>query len=514
MAAGSATTLQDPTATGIVPEPRSRRNPAWVWLLVALLMLGGGWLRWRGLVERPLWIDEASLWKSSRTSLVDKLAWRHHYEHPPLAYMIEGWTFQLFGDRPEWIVRMPSFVFGIACIPLAFLLGRTIGGPDMGLLTAALAAADPVMVEQGHQARMYSQFQALLLLALLAAIVLARRRPAGRLPWVGMGALEAALYWTSQAALAAWAGQILGMLWIRRATPEVRSGPGRTRWGWTWTVALLLSSPGLYRLVMRLLHPILNQEDVTDAAQLAADMATTVVGVFGRFGILLLPLALLGLWRLLRERPIAGRMLAATAGLNVAGLLVLRMIHPLLKSRYLVALLPAVWMGAAAFVLFGPLSPRLRRLAFVLALAGVVANDLRPDRSPAFRVAEEIRALPAVVAAEDAIVYLPRYNGTIGEYYRLPPSPPLARTVGAPTAAQLDGRRAWLVSGGLPADRYVREARGLMEGLAERRGTDARSVLAPVAREYTGVVRFDVSGSPSAWHVDSGRWIQGPDATP
>jgi hypothetical protein len=279
-------------------------------------------------------------------------------------------------------------------------------------------------------------------------------------------------------------------------------------------VALLLSSPGLYLLVMRLLHPILNQEDVPDASQLAADMATTVVGVFGRFGILLLPLALVGLWRLLRERPAAGRILAAIAGLNLAGLFVLRMIHPLLKSRYLVALLPAVWAGAAAFVLFGPLSPRLRRLAFVLAFAGVVANDLRPDRPAAFRVAEEIRALPSVMAPGDAIVYLPRYNEMIGAYYGLPPSPALAGKVGAPTPAQLDGRRAWLVSGGLPADRYVREARDLMNGLAERRGTDARTVLQPVVRDYTGVVRFDVTGPPSAWHVDSGRWIQEPGTTP
>src|SRR5262252_8040401 len=126
MAAGPAT-LEERAVPGIVPEPRTRRNAAWVWLLVALLMLGGGWLRWRDLVERPFWIDEASFWRSSNTSLVEKLTWHHHYEHPPLAYMIEGWTFRLFGDRPEWLVRMPSFLFGMACIPLAFLLGRSIG---------------------------------------------------------------------------------------------------------------------------------------------------------------------------------------------------------------------------------------------------------------------------------------------------------------------------------------------------------------------------------------------------
>ena len=258
------------------------------------------------------------------------------------------------------------------------------------------------------------------------------------------------------------------MFWIRRARPE-ESDSGRSHWGWTWTVAFVLSIPGLYRLVYRLLHPILNKDDVTGAAELATHMATTVVGVFGRFGILFLPLAVVGLWFLLRERQVAGRLLAAIAGLNLAGLLVLRLIHPLLKPRYLVALLPAVWMGAAAFVVFGPFGPRVRRVAFVVALAGMVANDLRPGRGKEFLVSEEIRALPQVAAPGDAIVYLPRFNYKIGSYYGLPPSPSLAEDVTAPTAAELDGRRVWLVSGTLPADRHVREARGLMEDLAQRR---------------------------------------------
>ena len=88
MAAGP-TTMQDQGATRILPEDHARRNAALVWLLVALIVVGGGLLRWRDLVDRPLWIDEAAFWLSSRASLIDKLAWRHHYEHPPLAYMVE-----------------------------------------------------------------------------------------------------------------------------------------------------------------------------------------------------------------------------------------------------------------------------------------------------------------------------------------------------------------------------------------------------------------------------------------
>jgi hypothetical protein len=505
---------QERAASGILAEDRTRRNAPWAWLLVGLMIAGGVLLRWPGMVERPLWIDEAAFWLSSRAPLLAKLTWTHHYEHPPLAYMIEGWMFQLFGDRPEWLVRIPSFVFGLSCIPFAFLLGRAIGGNWMGVLTAALATVDPVMVEQAHQARMYSQFQALLLLTLLAAITLARNRSAGRLRWAGLGVLEAALYWTSQAALAAWAGQLVGLFWIRRSRAGTAAEGGRTHWGLAWTVALVLSSIGLFRLVHRLLFPIINPEDITDPARLTVDMANTLGGVFGRLGLLLLPLALVGLWSLLRERPIAGRLLAAIAGLNLAGLVVLRTLHPLLKSRYLVALLPAVWVGAAAFVVFGPFQPRVRRIAFVLALAGVLVNELQGDRLTAFVVSEDIRALHQVVAPGDAIVYLPSYNFKIGSYYGLPPSPPQAADGAVPPPAALDGRRVWLVSGTLPAERYVREARELMLGLAERRGTDASRVLGAVTHGYTGVVSFDVTGPPSAWRLEAGRWWRDPAGTP
>src|SRR5262249_44525719 len=144
---------RDPGATEILSDARPRRNPAGLVIACLVLLALGGWLRSREIVHRPLWLDEASFWKASHASFLDKLAWRHHFEHPPLAYMVEGWSFQWFGDHPEWVVRLPSFVFGLACIPLAFFLGRTIGGDAMGLWSATLATFDPVMIEQARQAR-------------------------------------------------------------------------------------------------------------------------------------------------------------------------------------------------------------------------------------------------------------------------------------------------------------------------------------------------------------------------
>jgi hypothetical protein len=225
---------------------------------------------------------------------------------------------------------------------------------------------------------------------------------------------------------------------------------------------------------------------------------------------LLLPLSVVGLVWLCREKPIAGRVLTAIAGANLVGLLVLRTLHPLLKSRYLVALFPSIWIGAAAFVVLGPFPPRVRQALFALALAGLVAGDLRATRSDAFLVAEEIRALPSALRPGDAVVYLPRFNEMIGQYYGVPRWPTLPPHVGTPEATELDGHRVWLVSGTLPADRYVRETRELIAALARRRGIDAATQLAEVTQGYTGVMRFEKSGHVGDLRLQGQRLVPVP----
>lgn len=514
MAAGPERT-HDPRASEILAESRPRRNVARLVLICAVLMILGGWLRSREMASRPLWLDEASFWKASHASLFDKLTWRHHFEHPPLAYIVEGWSLRLFGDHPEWRVRLPSFLFGLACIPLAFFLGRTIGGDAMGLWAAALATFDPVMVEQARQARMYSQFEASLLVTLTVAIRLARRKPAARSPWISLGVLEAMLYWTSQAALAACVGQLLAIGWMRRARTAEATTPseGRTRWRWTWLTALVLAVPGFYQLAYRVLHPILNREDVTDVGRLASDMVRTVSGITGRLGIMLIPLALWGLWKLWRRDPVSGAFLGWIAAVNLVGLIVLRTMHPLLDSRYLVALFPSMWIGAAAFAVLGTASrPWIRHGALALALVGSAAGLAQVPSGGKFHVGEEVRALAQVVQPGDAVLYLPRFNDYIGSYYGVPESPEPPHNVAAPPMESLDGRRVWLVSGGLPAERYVREARGLIQGIARRRGGDPSAELAETRIGATWVLRFEVDGRPSSWHLEGSRLA--PDPVP
>src|SRR5207237_1266637 len=123
-------------------------------------------------------------------------------------------------ERPEPILpesRPRRNAWG-AGVLLALL---TVGG---ALLRTRELAQRRLWVEQSRQARMYSQFEALLLITLTVVIRMARRRPPSRVPWIGLGVLEASLYWTSQAGLAAWAGQILGVWWLRRSVVAVPLG--------------------------------------------------------------------------------------------------------------------------------------------------------------------------------------------------------------------------------------------------------------------------------------------------
>src|SRR5690606_16720785 len=58
----------------------------------------------------------------------------------------------------ELALRLPAALFGIATIPLAFLFGRALFGPRIGLVVAALIAISQWDIEFSRYARMYAPF--------------------------------------------------------------------------------------------------------------------------------------------------------------------------------------------------------------------------------------------------------------------------------------------------------------------------------------------------------------------
>ncbi|HSR93757.1 MAG TPA: glycosyltransferase family 39 protein [Solirubrobacterales bacterium] len=98
--------------------------------------------------------------------------------NPPLYYVLAwGWA-KAFGTG-EIGLRSLSALFGAATIPVAYLIGRDLASRRAGLITAALAAVNPMLIWYSQEARSYALlvfFGALSLLFFVRALQTRRGR--------------------------------------------------------------------------------------------------------------------------------------------------------------------------------------------------------------------------------------------------------------------------------------------------------------------------------------------------
>ena len=76
----------------------------------------------------------------------------------------------------EVALRLPSALFGIALVPVAFAIGRRLGGQRAAVALAALVAVHPLLVYYSQEARGY----AAVALACAVGFALLPRRARGR----------------------------------------------------------------------------------------------------------------------------------------------------------------------------------------------------------------------------------------------------------------------------------------------------------------------------------------------
>ncbi|MCM8557065.1 glycosyltransferase family 39 protein [Sphingomicrobium sediminis] len=138
-------------------------RPAWMWL--AAITLLGAIVRSVMLGHHALWGDEALSLIIARLPLED-LFIRPLDPSPGLYYLVQKLWLPL-GEAP-WIVRFPSFLFGVATIPAAFWLGKNLDGVKTGLIFAAFVAVFPDLVDYAQEARAYALLVLLEVLALAA----------------------------------------------------------------------------------------------------------------------------------------------------------------------------------------------------------------------------------------------------------------------------------------------------------------------------------------------------------
>ncbi|QDT42702.1 hypothetical protein Pan241w_27900 [Gimesia alba] len=178
----------------------------WVWLAVALIILGGIVFRAMLLEAFFLDFDESMHFQAAReTTLAD--AWRASliHTHPPLTFLIYHFWVKL-GDS-ELMLRMPALLFSISALVFGFMWLKELVGPRPALVGLAFLTYSMPMIHLGAQMRSYT----LLLTFFFAALYFQERflRTQSIVSLAGSGCCLALAMLTHYSA--AWIMLVLGL---------------------------------------------------------------------------------------------------------------------------------------------------------------------------------------------------------------------------------------------------------------------------------------------------------------
>jgi mannosyltransferase len=164
-----------PTAVEAAREHAERRverasSPRVWWALLAITLLAAI-LRLATLGSQSFWYDEAftpvHVLRASIGATLHNVV--HTENTPPLWYLLEWGVSRVFGTGVV-ALRLLSALAGIATVPVAWALGHELAGRRAALVTAALVAANPLMVWYSQEARAYGLFVLTTSLALLCFV--------------------------------------------------------------------------------------------------------------------------------------------------------------------------------------------------------------------------------------------------------------------------------------------------------------------------------------------------------
>jgi|SRR5579859_1172703 len=159
--------LANQPSTLINESQISRRKIDWATAAITLLTILALLLRLRHLGDGSLWFDEGASVQFATMPLRDWLRFLWHGEANMLPYylLLRGW---LFFGHSEFMVRLPSALFGAATVPVVYMLLRRLSGAFAGLMAAGLLAFHDFHVSYSQEARSYSLVVFMLCLSWLA----------------------------------------------------------------------------------------------------------------------------------------------------------------------------------------------------------------------------------------------------------------------------------------------------------------------------------------------------------
>jgi uncharacterized membrane protein len=146
------------------------------WL--ALIFGVGASLRLYGLDFHSLWQDEGLQFYVATQNSISELLHQTRSFHPPLSFIVNH-VFLLMGES-DFFLRLPSALFGIASLPLLYILGRDLTSSREAVLAVFVLAISPFHIWYSQDGRMYSQ---LMFLSLLSSVLLMQALSRGKVRW-------------------------------------------------------------------------------------------------------------------------------------------------------------------------------------------------------------------------------------------------------------------------------------------------------------------------------------------
>lgn len=377
--------------------PGARRVGCWLWdhRAVALTMaigLAALLLRLYGLGDKPFWLDEVTSLRRATASVPALVSDSLNNTHYP-TYFLLLWLVAKFGTS-QWLLRLPSAVFGALGAALTCVLGGRVGNLRAGAIAGLLLAISPFEVQFGQEARSYTLVSCLILIALCGLVGLSQQPAAAALRFGAPGAPRRA--WIAFTVGTAAALNVLNVAipWLvaaNLAAPAIASAAGRERrgfwrnWGLAQLVILAAWAPLLIALWRSRHGAVLEGADWAPGGtsrtiwSILAPVYLLRISSFITFdlmpaavpglGVGVLIAALLGAWRLRRDTTMLWVLGAATLTLPL-GLFALSAAVPVLVPRYF------AW-GAAPFFVFAGIGlgrltiPRFTALAAALGALGL-----------------------------------------------------------------------------------------------------------------------------------------------
>ncbi len=387
-------------------------------------------LRLYGLGDKPFWLDEVASAHRAAASVPHLVADSLHAGHFPTYFLIL-WLVARFGAS-QFLLRLPSAVFGAVAAALACAIGRRAAGARAGAIAGLLMALSPFEVQLGQEARSYTLVSCLILTALWGLVRLAqepdaaaipfRQKRALRGPWLAYGLATAAALDVLNAAVPWLIAANLGAMAIARAAGDTRRGFWRN-WGGVQLAILAAWLPLLAVIAVADKGAVLDSVawapgmTVKALRSIVASIYFLRISKFITFG--LAPIAVPGLcvavvglagygaWTLRRERvwlPLLG---AAALALPVS-LCLVSIFVPVMVPRYF------AWSGAPFFIFAGIGFARFSATGFRV-LAPVLAVLCLINLAPYYQY--ETKPRWDVVASELAAAAQPGDVVLVNSYY-------------------------------------------------------------------------------------------------